>query len=178
MEGQVITLCRYSVKFLIHFTFPTLFKRIYIYETPLLSQLCGSGFDIHRQLVWSICVHMLAMGRRQMCPNISMLLIFANAVYKHGYFSLPNCVWSGGSSLQYHTWDVSCRLKSEPPFSGQPWPGPTEALEIHTALPREDHLVTLGAALMCSKWRCIQTYESHGQPSQNSTLRSKAGDRG
>lgn len=102
---------------------------------------------------------MLAMGRRQMCPNFSMLLIFANAVYKDGWFSLPNCVWSDGSSLQYHTWDVSYRLKSEPPFPDQPWLGPTEALEIYIAVPREDHLVTLGAALMCSKWCCIQTFE-------------------
>lgn len=103
---------------------------------------------------------MLAMGRRQMCPNFSMLLIFANAVYKDGCFSLPNRVWSGGSSLQYHTWDVSYRLKSEPPFPGQPWPGPTEALEIYIAVPREDHLATLEAALMCSKWCCIQIFET------------------
>lgn len=95
----------------------------YIYETSLHSPLLGSGFDIHHQLLWSICVHMLAMGRRQMCYNFFYALIFANAVYNDGCFSLPDCVWSGGSSLQHHTRDASCRLEPKHPFPGQPWPG-------------------------------------------------------
>lgn len=59
--------------------------------------------------------------------------------------SLPNCVWSSGSRLQYHTWDASCRLEPEPLFPCLPQPG-TYRGTGDIALQREDHLVILGAA--------------------------------
>lgn len=95
----------------LHLPQPTQKKKLS--KTSLHSPLHGSGFDIHHQQLWSICVHMLAMGRRQMCYNFFYALIFANAVYNDGCLSLPNCVWSSGSSLQNHTQDASCRLKPQ-----------------------------------------------------------------
>lgn len=101
---------------------PLMYLRLPYLNMRKSSPLHGSGFHIHHQLVWSICIHMLTMARRQMC-YIFCALIFANAVYNAGYSSLPNCVLSGGSSLEYHTWDVSCRLKPEPPLPNQSWLG-------------------------------------------------------
>lgn len=77
---------------------------------------------------------MLAMGRRQMCYNFFYALIFANAVYNDGCLSLPNCVWSSGSSLQNHTQDASCRLKLQPHSQDRRHWARAEALYVYVCM--------------------------------------------
>lgn len=105
------------------FTFPSLLRENMSMKLPCtLHCVFWISYSSSAGLI-HLCSHASYGQRRQMCYNFFCALIFANAVYNDGCFPLPNCVWSGGSSLQYHTGDGSCRLKPEPPFPGQPQPG-------------------------------------------------------